>query len=73
MCAVIAVLSCPPVAAALGLATVFGVAVSDIAVTATFLAGTSVLLAASMFAVKQTMDDPVVEKPFHRNSGPRYI
>ena len=73
VCAVIAVLSCPPVAAALGLATVFGVAVSDIAVTATFLAGTSVLLAASMFAVKQTMDDPVVEKPFHRNSGPRYI
>ncbi len=73
VCAVIAVLSCPPVAAALGLATVFGVAVSDIAVTATFLAGTSVLLAASMFAVKQTMDDPVVEKPFHRNSGSRYI
>lgn len=73
VCAVIAVLSCPPVAAALGLATVFGVAVSDIAVTATFLAGTSVLLAASMFAVKQTMDDPVVEKPFYRNDGPRYI
>ncbi|MCX7119641.1 MAG: hypothetical protein NTZ86_07255, partial [Legionellales bacterium] len=73
VCAVIAVLTCPPVVAALGLTTVLGAAVSDIAVTATFLAGTSVLLAASMFAVKQTMDDPVVEKPFHRNSGPRYI
>ena len=63
VCAVIAVLTCPPVAAALGLATVFGVAVSDIAVTATFLAGTSALLAVSLFAVKQTMDDPVVQKP----------
>ena len=73
VCAVIAVLTCPPVVAALGLTTVLGAAVSDIAVTATFLAGTSVLLAASMFAVKQTVDDPVVEKPFHRNGGPRYI
>lgn len=61
VCAVIAVLTCPPVAAALGLTTVFGAAVSDVAVTATFFAGTSVLLAASMFAVKQITDDPVIE------------
>lgn len=52
VCAVIAVLTCPPVAAALGITTVFGVAASEIAVTATFLAGTSALLAASVFAVR---------------------
>ncbi|MBP6917547.1 MAG: hypothetical protein KBB94_01360 [Legionellaceae bacterium] len=73
VCAMIAVLTCTPVAAALGLTTVFGVAVSDIAVTTTFLAGTSALLAASLFAVKQTMDDPVVEKPNLRYGGTRLI
>lgn len=69
VCAVIAVLTCPPVAAALGLTTVFGAAVSDVAVTATFFAGTSVLLAASMFAVKQITEDPVIECPNLRFGG----
>ncbi|MCX7091339.1 MAG: phage holin family protein [Legionellales bacterium] len=56
--AVIAVLTCSPVAAALGLTTVFGVAASEIAVTATFLAGTSALLAASIFAVRRFEGEP---------------
>lgn len=53
VCAVIAVLTCPPAAAALGITTVFGVTATEVAVTATLLAATSALLTASMFAVSQ--------------------
>lgn len=59
LCAIVALLTCPPVATALGLSTVLGVTVSDITVTATFVATSSALLAASFFAMRQTMDDPV--------------
>ena len=69
ICAVVAVLTCPPVAAGLGVSTVLGVAVSDIAVTASFLAGTSFLLAASMFAVKQAIEDPIVPPSSLRLGG----
>ena len=59
LCAIVALLTCPPVATSLGLSTVLGVTVSDITVTATFVATSSALLAASFFAMHRTMDDPV--------------
>lgn len=58
ICALIAVLTCPPLASALGIASVCGVAVKDIALTAGFLAGTSGLIAASVFAVKKFVGEP---------------
>lgn len=56
-CAAIAILTCPPVATALGLTTILGVSTTEIALTATVVAGTSALLAASIFAVHQVFGD----------------
>ena len=56
VCAVIALVTCPPVAASLGLTTIFGVAVSDITVTAMYATGTAALFATGLFAT--TCDSP---------------
>ena len=58
ICAIVALLTCPPVAAAYGITTLFGVAATEIAVTATCIAGASALLAASMFVAHKLNDAP---------------
>lgn len=65
--AIIAVLTCPPLASALGLVSVWGVAVKDIALTAGFLAGTSGLIASSLFAVKKLVGEPA---PIEKKTAP---
>ena len=61
VCAVIALVTCPPVAAALGLTTILGVAVSDITVTAMYAVSAAALFATGLFAVMPTSDQSVVE------------
>jgi hypothetical protein len=63
ICGVIALLTCSPVAAALGVSKIAGIATTDIAVSATFLAGTSALLAGSLFAIRKIFDQPEVARP----------
>lgn len=58
ICAIVALLTCPPVAAAYGITAIFGVAATEISVTATCIAGASALLAASMFVAHKLNDAP---------------
>lgn len=61
--AVVAVLTAPPVAASLGITQILGVAVADVAATATFGAVASVLTSLCMFAMRQPAD-PVQERQY---------
>ncbi|MGV3740670.1 MAG: hypothetical protein ACO1N3_05220 [Gammaproteobacteria bacterium] len=58
-CAIVALLTCPAAAAYLGLSSVLGVTTTEISVAATFLAGTSALVAASLFAVHKISNEGV--------------
>ena len=58
VCAMVALLTCPPFAAALGLSTLCGVGINAISVTAGLLAGTSALFALGLFAATRTPQNP---------------
>lgn len=58
-CAIVALLTCPPAAAYFGLTSVLGIATTEISVAATFLASTSALVAASLFAVHKITNEGV--------------